>query len=91
VAVAAGVFSVLAPIATLAAALVFVLAVWMTRIVSLGSIAATITLPSVVWLSGAPVEVLAAASGVGGLILFRHRGNIRRLASGNERRLGDRI
>src|SRR3954470_15212161 len=42
VAVAAGVFGVLAPLATLAAALVFVATVWSTRLVSLGSIAATV-------------------------------------------------
>ena len=91
VAVAAGVFSVLAPTATLAAFVVFVTTVWLTRLVSLGSIAATITLPSAVWLSGAPPEVLVAAAGSGSLILFRHRTNMRRLLSGRERRLGERI
>ena len=88
VAVAAGVFAVLAPIATAAAAAVFLSTVWLTRVVSLGSVAATVTLPSVAWLAGAPAPVLAAAGGVAGLILFRHRANLRRIATGTERRVG---
>jgi acyl phosphate:glycerol-3-phosphate acyltransferase len=91
VAVAAGVFSVLAPLATLAAALVFVTAVGLTRLVSLGSIAATIALPSIVWMSGAPFEVFLAAAGAGALILFRHRSNVHRLCLGSERRVGERL
>jgi len=43
VAVAAGVFAVLAPIATVAAAAVFLCTVWATRVISLGSVAATVT------------------------------------------------
>jgi glycerol-3-phosphate acyltransferase PlsY len=34
--------------------------------------------------------VVIVAAGIGGLILFRHRGNIRRLRSGTERRMGTR-
>jgi glycerol-3-phosphate acyltransferase PlsY len=91
VAVAAGVFGVLAPVATLAAIVVFVAAVWLTRVVSLGSIAATLTLPPLVWLSGAPFEVVSASVGSGALILFRHRSNLRRLVARSERRIGERI
>src|SRR6476620_10290156 len=72
VAVAAGVFSVLAPIAAAAAAAVFLAIVSLTRLVSLGSVAATLTLPSIALLSGAPPQVLIAAVGAGALILFRH-------------------
>ena len=90
VAVAAGVFTLLAPLATIAAAAVFLISVWLTRVISFGSVAATLTLPSVAWLSGSPAPVLAAAIGAGGLILFRHRANIRRIRQGTERRMGDR-
>ena len=90
VAVAAGVFAVLAPLATVAATAVFFSTVWLTRFVSLGSVAATLTLPSVAFAAGAPTSVLIAAIGVASLILFRHRGNIRRIASGTERRMGGR-
>ena len=89
VAVAAGVFSVLAPFATMTAALVFFLIVWLSRVVSLGSVAATVTLPSVAWFAGSPPPVVAAALGTGTLILFRHRANIRRIAHGTERRMGE--
>src|SRR5437016_10945673 len=57
VAVAAGVFSVLAPLATMLAAAVFFATVGLTRVVSLGSVAATVTLPSAAWLIGAPTPV----------------------------------
>jgi acyl phosphate:glycerol-3-phosphate acyltransferase len=87
VAVAAGVFSVLSPIATGISASLFVLTVWLTRYVSLGSIAATIALPPMAWLAGAPGTVVGAAGGTSALILFRHRGNFRRLRAGTERRM----
>src|SRR5260370_5387833 len=90
VAVAAGVFSVLAPLAAMLAAAVFFTTVWLTRVVSLGSMVATVTLPSVAWLTGAPSPVVAAAIGTGILILFRHRANLRRLAAGTEPRGGGR-
>ena len=90
VAVAAGVFAVLTPLATAVAAALFFIIVWATRYVSLGSIAATVALPPAAWLTGEPRAVVAAAAGAGALILFRHRGNIRRLRAGTERRMGAR-
>jgi acyl phosphate:glycerol-3-phosphate acyltransferase len=91
VAVAAGVFSVLAPVATGIAAALFLITVWLTRYVSLGSIAATLALPPAAWWAGAPRAVVIAATGAGALILFRHRANFRRLREGTERRMGSRI
>ena len=88
VAVAAGVFVVLTPLATAVAAALFLVIVGATRYVSLGSIAATLALPPAAWLTGEPRAVVAAAAGTGALILFRHRGNIRRLRAGTERRMG---
>jgi glycerol-3-phosphate acyltransferase PlsY len=90
VAVAAGVFCVLSPIATAIAASLFLVTVWLTRYISLGSIAATIALPPAAWLSGEPRGVVAAAAGSGALILFRHRANFRRLRAGTERKMGAR-
>jgi glycerol-3-phosphate acyltransferase PlsY len=88
VAVAAGVFGVLAPIATAIAACVFLVVVWSTRYVSLGSVAATVALPPIAWLSGAPAGVVTAAAGTCALIVFRHRTNLWRLRAGTERRMG---
>lgn len=90
VSVAAGVFGVLAPLATVAAAAVFLLIVWMTRYISLGSVAASLVLPPVAWMVGAPDAVVMAALGTAGLILFRHRANLRRLVTGTERKVGVR-
>lgn len=89
VAVAAGAFAILAPIATVVATLVFVMAVVSTRVVSLGSVAATVTLPPAAWIIGAPTSVVTAAAGTATLILFRHRANVRRIAAGTEPRFGD--
>ena len=88
VAVAAGAFSILTPAATIAAAAVFLILVWWTRLVSLGSIAATMSLAPIAWALGAHGEWIAAALGCAGLILFRHRGNLARILHGTERRLG---
>ena len=88
VAVAAGAFAVLAPVATIAASAVFFATVWLSRLVSLGSMAATVTLPSAAWLTGAPPAVVSAALASAALILFRHRANMRRIAGGTEQRFG---
>ncbi len=90
VAVAAGVFTMLSPLATAIAAGLFLVTVWITRYVSLGSIAATLALPPVAWLTGEPRAVVLSAAGSAALILFRHRSNWRRLRSGTERRVGAR-
>jgi glycerol-3-phosphate acyltransferase PlsY len=90
VAVAAGVFGVLTPHATLAALAVVSLVVFVTRFVSLGSIAASVTLPPVATFAGAPRQVLLATCVSSGLILFRHRSNLRRLVERRERRIGER-
>jgi acyl phosphate:glycerol-3-phosphate acyltransferase len=87
VAVAAGVFAMLTPIATAIAMLFFLVIVSATRYVSLGSVAATLALPPVAWLTGAPGAVVGAAAGTGALILFRHRANVRRLTTGTERKI----
>ena len=90
VATACGVFAVLAPRATVVAAVVFVLAVWMTRYVSVGSMLASLGLPVVAYLVNAAPPVVTAAIVVAALVLYRHRANIVRLQAGQERRLGQR-
>jgi glycerol-3-phosphate acyltransferase PlsY len=90
VAVAAGVFGALAPVATAIALGMFLIIVRVTRYISLGSIAASLALPPAAWALGAPVAVVSAALGTAALIVFRHRTNIRRLRAGTERRMGIR-
>jgi acyl phosphate:glycerol-3-phosphate acyltransferase len=90
VAVAAGVFTMLSPAATGAAAVLFLLIAWITRYISLASIAATVALPPAAWILGSPLPVVVAAFGCATLILFRHRANWSRLRHGTERRVGVR-
>ena len=83
-------FSVLTPLAVPPALVVFLVSVWLTKYVSLGSILATIALPSIAYATGAPAAILIAAWSAAALILFRHRSNVARLVGGTERRLGVR-
>ena len=90
VATAGGVFTVLAPLAVAAAAGAFVVAVWVTKYVSVGSLAATVTLAAVAAHQASPaVAIGAAAAAV--IIVHRHRDNVARLLAGTERRIGQRI
>ncbi len=88
VAVAVGVFAMLAPLATVIVIALFLLVVRVTRFISLGSVAATVALPPAAWLTGAPPIVVVTAMATASLIVFRHRGNISRLRAGTERRMG---
>jgi glycerol-3-phosphate acyltransferase PlsY len=90
VAVAAGVFTMLSPAATAIAAALFLAIAWITRYISLASIAATVALPPAAWISGSSAPVVFVAAGTAVLILFRHRTNWRRLRAGTERRMGVR-
>jgi acyl phosphate:glycerol-3-phosphate acyltransferase len=94
VATGVGVFSIVAPVAVLCAAVIFIAIVSLTRYVSLGSIIAAATIPLFVWLQSVFVEpspdlrpsLIAAIVGAV-LIVFAHRGNIARLARGTEARI----
>ena len=88
VATACGVFFVLSPVATLICVVVFVAIVVVTKYVSLGSMYSAVTMPlALALLPGkleyAPVSVLIAM-----LIVFKHKGNIKRLREGTENRFG---
>ena len=87
VATACGVFSVLAPLAAAPALGIFMVSVWMTRYVSLGSILASAALPPIAWAVGCSTATVIAAAAASTLIVFRHRSNVRRLRTGSEWRL----
>jgi glycerol-3-phosphate acyltransferase PlsY len=91
VATGVGVFLMLAPIAVGFAGVIFLVVVWQTRYVSLGSIVAAVSIPLVVLLQNAlirPVEsfapIMSAAIVGAALIVFAHRENIGRLMNGTE-------
>ncbi|HSL54294.1 MAG TPA: glycerol-3-phosphate 1-O-acyltransferase PlsY [Pyrinomonadaceae bacterium] len=87
VATGVGIFLVLAPVAVLFAGVIFVAIVALTRYVSLGSIIAAMLIPVFVWLLSDLRPLLIAAVVGAALIVFAHRGNIQRLASGTESRI----
>jgi glycerol-3-phosphate acyltransferase PlsY len=91
VATAAGVFAVLAPPAVGIASAVFVIAVWVTRYISVGSIVAAIALAVSAAAGETPAPVVAGAVIAALLIVYRHRGNIARVMAGTERRVGQRL
>ena len=91
VATAAGVFTVLAPAALAIAGGVFIVAVWVTRYISVGSLAAAVTLAIATALSDVPAAVAVGAAITAVLITHRHRGNLSRLLRGTERRVGQRL
>jgi acyl phosphate:glycerol-3-phosphate acyltransferase len=89
VATAAGVFGALCPAAMLAAMILFLLVVGFWRFVSLGSIAAAAAIPLLVYLLWAPhfappVSVALVSLAIAALVVYQHRGNISRLARGEE-------
>ena len=90
-ATAAGVFAVMAPLAMAVACGVFVGAVWITRYISAGSIAAAIALVAVTALGDDPTVVLIGALASAAVVVYRHRANLSRLFSGTERRIGQRL
>lgn len=91
VATAAGVFVVLTPLALGVASAAFVLAVWVTRYISVGSVVGALTLAIVAVVTDAPgvVEIGSAIAAV--VIVQRHRANIARVLAGTERRVGQRL
>jgi glycerol-3-phosphate acyltransferase PlsY len=84
VATGVGIFLVLAPIALLCAGVIFIAIVVTTRYVSLGSIVAAVLIPVFVWFQSGLQPVLTAAIIGAVLIVFAHRGNIKRLVSRTE-------
>ena len=91
VATAAGVFAVLSPTGLGVASIVFLLAVWVTRYISVGSIAGAVTVAIVAATGEAPGVVALGAAMAALVIIHRHRANLRRIVSGTERRVGQRL
>ncbi len=87
VATSAGVVFALVPLVGAVALAVFAVVVWLSRFVSLGSLAAAAAAPLTAWALGwhqfVPVLGVVAL-----LIAVKHAANIRRLVAGSENRLG---
>jgi acyl phosphate:glycerol-3-phosphate acyltransferase len=88
VATGLGVLVVLSWQATLIFAIVWLLVALVTRYASLASLLANVSVPISLWLLHAPTWYVVYGVVVLALIVWRHAGNIQRLASGTELRLG---
>jgi acyl phosphate:glycerol-3-phosphate acyltransferase len=89
IATTAGVYLALAPWALLIALVIFILAVALTKYVSVGAIAAAIALPVIVWVMmphNLFLGIVTTALGV--MAIYKHKSNIKRLMAGTENRLG---
>lgn len=86
IAVALGVFLILSPKAVAGALAVFVIAVAITRYVSLGSVLAAMSAPLLMLMLNYPQPIFLATLFIASLIIWRHRSNIRRLLDGTESR-----
>ena len=91
IATTAGVYLALAHWALLVALAVFILAILLTKYVSVGSIAAAIALVVTVWVMPPHnlfLGIVTTALGV--LAIYKHKSNIQRLLAGTENRLGQK-
>lgn len=84
VATSAGVFLALQPAAMIPTIAIFVIAVWISRHISVGSIAAALVFPIFTILLGAPLPTTGFAFMACILILIKHVPNMERLTSGSE-------
>ena len=89
IATTAGVYIALAPWPLLMALVVFILAVFITRYISVGSISAAIALPAAVWImppNNLLLGIVTTALGV--MAIYKHKSNIQRLMAGTENKFG---
>ena len=90
VATSVGIFLFLAPYALLVDIVIFLLVVYQTRYVSLGSIIAAALLPVILLVFSCSYVYVILAVIMGGLINLRHRENIQRLRQGTENKIGEK-
>ncbi|MEO8429816.1 MAG: glycerol-3-phosphate acyltransferase, partial [Verrucomicrobiota bacterium] len=84
----AGVLLALMPYALLTILIVWIVVTTTTRYVSLGSLAASITLPFAAWAFAGSRRLIVVGTIMTVLAVYKHKANIRRLLNGTENRLG---
>ena len=87
VATALGIFLVIAPLMVPLAIISFVLVAMKWRYVSLGSLTASALMPIFLCVAGYPIAYVNLSLAMGCLIFYRHRGNIKRLREGSEKKI----
>ena len=89
IATSAGVLVALVPWAFLIILAVFLGVFWVSRYVSLASVAAAFVLPIAAWLTDQSSTKIAVTTAMALLAIYKHKGNIQRLLNGTEARLGE--
>jgi glycerol-3-phosphate acyltransferase PlsY len=87
IATSAGVLIALVPWALLIILSIFIILLLLTRIVSVGSIAASFSLPFATWFTTKDVGLTVVTGAMGALAIIKHRKNIQRLLNGTENRI----
>ena len=87
IATSAGVLLALVPGALFIILSIFIILFIATRYVSLGSIAASFTLPFATWFTTHDPGLTAVTGAMGALAILKHRKNIQRLLNGTENRI----
>lgn len=86
VATALGILLVISPWSVLGALVVFVLALWIWRYISLGSVSAAAVAPLLVFAVERSTPFFLTTLFIGAMVIVRHRSNIERLLNGTESR-----
>ena len=87
VATAAGVFAVLSPVPFSITFLVVIALIFITRMVSVGTLAGCILLPILLVQFNEPQLLVVSVSVIAFFIVLKHRGNIKRIVQGTENKL----
>jgi glycerol-3-phosphate acyltransferase PlsY len=91
IATTAGVYLALAPWALLIALGVFILALLVTRYVSVASMSGAVVLPVTVWVMTPHNLFLGfVTTALGALAIYKHKANLQRLKAGTENRFGQK-
>jgi len=88
IATSAGVLIALIPWAFAVGFVAWMVVFFLTRYVSLASLAAAISLPFATWASGGSYTLLVMATILSVLAIYKHKPNIERLLNGTESKLG---
>lgn len=88
VATTIGVFAAISFFPSLAAGIIAILTIWLSRFVSLGSIVFLVLTPFFIWYhSDLPLSAILICACISVVSIWRHRGNIHRLLRGTERKI----
>ena len=85
-----GVFAILLPVELIAGLSIWIITVWITKYVSLGSILLAISVPLIAAFSGKGIATVVLAVIACVIICYKHKGNINRLLMGTEHKIGEK-